>query len=263
MPTHPENHTHHQDVSTRAGSVSSSSSRRQARPRRAEAGDTSGAAGLGAGTGTRARRGASCAASSAPCGLSIAPRRLRPCSPQGRGQALSELRQASPSSPHSVAMGTMGDWGPRGTWSPRAAHWIPKSARVAGPGDTEPGVGGRVRCWWLQGAESGGGQSARTAPAAAALIGRSGAGPGTRAAFRAAPPAPAGVLRGALGVAAASSPPFYEAPPRCAPTCSGHPRRGSSPPAAPCPYRRHATPPGPSALHSATGPLGLVTRRTG
>lgn len=114
----------------------------------------------------------------------------------------------------------------------------------------ESGVGSWVRCQWLQGAECGGGQSAPTAPAAAALIGRRGAGPGTRAAFSAAPPAPARVLRGALGVAAASSPPFYGAPPRRAPTCSGHPRRGSSLPAAPCPYRRHATPPGPSALHS-------------
>lgn len=126
------------------------------------------------------------------------------------------------------------------------------SCRARRPTSAEPSVGGRVRCQWLRGAECGGGQSAPTAPAAAALIGRGGAGPGTRAAFSAAPPAPARVLPGALGVAAASSPPFYRVPPRRAPTCSGHPRRGSSLPAAPCPYRRHATPPGPSALHSAT-----------
>lgn len=116
----------------------------------------------------------------------------------------------------------------------------------------ESGVGSRVRCQWLQGAECGGGQSAQTAPAAAALIGRGGAGPGTPAAFSGAPPAPARVLQCALGVVAASSSRFYRCPPHRAPTCSGHPRRGSSLPAAPCPYRRHATPPGPSALHSAT-----------
>lgn len=149
-------------------------------------------------------------------------------------------------------------WGPwatedlkaRGAREPDAG--FPRACRARRPTSAEPGVGGRVRCQWLRGAECGGGQSAPTAPAAAALIGRGGAGPGTRAAFSAAPPAPARVLPGALGVAAASSPPFYGAPPRRVPTCSGHPRRGSSLPTAPCPYRRHATPPGPSALHSAT-----------
>lgn len=241
-------------MSTRAGRVRSSSSSRQARPRRVEAGDTSEGAGLNAGTGTRARRGASCAASSSPRSFSIAPRRLPPRSPQGRGRALSGLPQESPSSPHRVAMGTMGDQEPQGTWSPGAGRRVPKGAQVAGLRLTsaESGRGGRVRCQWLQGAECGGAQSAQTAPAAAALIGRDGAGPGTRAAFSRAPPAPVGVLRCALGVAAASSSPFYGSPPHRAPTCSGHPRRGSSLPAAPCPYRRHATPPGPSALHSAT-----------
>lgn len=75
-PPHPESPAHHQDVSTRAGSVSSSSSSRQARPRRAEAREPSGAAGPGAsaGTGARVRRGGSCAASSALPGFSIAPR---------------------------------------------------------------------------------------------------------------------------------------------------------------------------------------------
>lgn len=142
-PNHPGSHTHHQDVSTRAGRVSSSSSNRQARPRRADAGDTSGAAGLGAGTRMRARRGASCAASSAPRGLSIAPRRLPPRSPQGRGRAPSGLPQASPSSPLRVAMGTVGDWGPRGTWSPAAgraqsSQELP-SCRARRPTRAEPG----------------------------------------------------------------------------------------------------------------------------
>lgn len=134
-PNRPESHTHHQDVSTRAGRVSSSSSSRQARFRRVEAGDTSGAVGLDAGTRTRARRGASCAASSAPRGLSIAPCRLPPCSPQGRGRAPSGLPQASPSSPLWVAMGTMDNRGPRGTWSPGTGRRVPKSSRAAGLGD--------------------------------------------------------------------------------------------------------------------------------
>ena len=88
-PPKPESHTHHQDVSTRAGSVSSSSSnRRQARLRRAEAREPSGAADLGAdsGTGARTRRRGTCAASSAPPGLSIAPRRPPPRGPEGRGR---------------------------------------------------------------------------------------------------------------------------------------------------------------------------------
>lgn len=85
-PAQPKSPTYHQDVSTRAGSVSSSRSRRQARPRRAEAREPSGAAGEGTGTGARARRSGSCAASSAPPGLSIAPRRLPPRSPEGRGR---------------------------------------------------------------------------------------------------------------------------------------------------------------------------------
>lgn len=87
-PPNPESHTHHQDVSTRAGSVSSrSSSSRQARLKRAEAREPSGAGGLSAGAerGARARQGESCAASSAPPCLSIAPRRPPPLGPEGRG----------------------------------------------------------------------------------------------------------------------------------------------------------------------------------
>lgn len=119
-------------MSTRAGRVRSSNNSRQARPKRA---DTSGAVDLGTGTGTRARRGASCAASSSPRKFSIAPRRLPPRSPQGRGRALSGLPQASPRSPHGVAMGTMGDRGPQGMWSPGAGRRVPKSAQAAGPRD--------------------------------------------------------------------------------------------------------------------------------
>lgn len=84
-PPNPESHTHHQDVSTRAGSVSSSSSSKQARLRRAAAREPSGAAGLGAGAGTgaRARRGGSCAASSAPPSFSIAPQDSRRAARRG------------------------------------------------------------------------------------------------------------------------------------------------------------------------------------
>lgn len=83
-----------------------------------------------------------------------------------------------------------------------------------------------------------------------ALIGRRGAGPrpGTRAALRTAPPAPA---RGApqrprCGGRLRPSAPLAL---RRAPTCSGGTRRGAAPRR---PVPAHAAPPGPSALHLAT-----------
>lgn len=170
-------------MSTRAGRVSSSNSRRQARLRRGEAGEPSGAAGLGAGAGTgaRTRRGGSCAASSAPLGLSIAPRRLPPRGPGGGGVdgAPAAGTQAAPTSPPWGAIGLAGAWGTRGTWSPGTGAQGPgegrrerrpeadDGARSSGSGARCPGAGCGVRCQGVGGAEWGCGQSVRTAPLAA------------------------------------------------------------------------------------------------
>lgn len=132
------------------------------------------------------------------------------------------------------------------------------SCRVGRPTRAEPGVGGSgaVAVAPERGVRRGPERADSPCGRSSHWTGRGGAGD-TRG-FSSAPPAPARVLRSALGVAAASSPPrLYRAPPCRALTCSGHPRRGSSLRAAPCPYRRHATPPGPSALHSGARTAGF------
>lgn len=138
-PPNPGSRTHHQDESTRAGSVSSSSSRRssrQARLRRAEAREPSAAAGRGAGTGARVRRGESCAASSAPPGLSIALQGRPPRGPEGRGRGTGWGDSGCSYSPPWGAIGspTAGDLGTPGLRGPGRSH----PERGAGSGVRKP-----------------------------------------------------------------------------------------------------------------------------
>lgn len=190
-------------MSTRAGRVSSSR-RRQARPKRAEAGETSGRTGLGTGAGARARarRGSSCAASSAPPGFSIAPRRRPPHSPQGRGRGTvwgySGCSYLTPLGGHGVrsrsgtcrhAESESRAWGPGKIVSCR----VGKSTTGAEPESWGALPEHEVRCQRFRGTVwSCGAESADSPSSPRALIGRRGAGPipGTRAAFKATPPAP-------------------------------------------------------------------------
>lgn len=133
-------------MSTRAGSVSSrSSSSRQARLKRAEAREPSGAAGLsaGAGTGARARQGESCAASSAPPCLSIAPQGLPPLCPEGRGCGTGWGYSSCSYSPPWGAIGSpsAGDLGAPGLQEPGRRD----PERVTGSGVRKPMMPRRAR----------------------------------------------------------------------------------------------------------------------
>lgn len=254
-PPNPESHTHHQDVSTRAGSVSSSSSSsRQARLKRADAREPSGAAGLSAGaeTGARARRGESCAASSAPPCLRIAPQ--TPAAQPGgawtrHGLGVLRLLLLTPLGGHRLA----GAWGLWGTWAPGAGAQGPEeghgegcpeaddAATSSGTGACCLGVGCGVRGSVARSGAAG--RSVWTAPPAAGShwTARGGAEAGDTRGPQGGSARAALERRCALGVAAASAPRRPGAALRRAPTCSSRLRGAplSAPSAQSFPTPRH------------------------
>lgn len=198
-------------MSTRDGSVSSSSSSRQARLARPEARELSGTAGLDTGAGARMRREGSCTASSAPPGLSIAPRR------SGQGAVWRDSGR-----PYFTPLG-----GHRARWRLGVQGHL-ESRRGAERGAREPTTARRARVW-AQAAGSGGlrRRVGLRAECADSPFGRrlslDGAGRGrgrghARPSGRLRPRQPR-TLRGARGVAAASAPRRSGAAPRRTPTC--------------------------------------------
>lgn len=185
--------------------------------------------------------------------------------------------QAAPTSPPWGAIGLAGAWGTRGTWSPGAGAQGPgegrrerrpeadDGARSSGSGARCPGAGCGVR-----------GSAARSGAAGRvcgqplwprALIGRRGAGPrpGTRAALRAAPPAPAPGAPGRPRCGGRLRPSALRRSPALRPHllerfATG--RRGAlQRPERPVPA--DAAPPGPSALHSKPNFRGDGQERAG